>query len=114
MMSMNETIVRGWSATWLFPGAQPLEPITVRSIQHVFEKAKKRAGIQKPASVHTLRHSFATHLLEAGVDVYYIQRLMGHVSVKTTSVYIHICNHDALQISSPLDALFESKNDSNR
>lgn len=100
--------------TWLFPGAQPLEPISVRSIQHVFEIAKKRAGIQKPVSVHTLRHSFATHLLEAGVDVYYIQRLMGHVSVKTTSVYIHICNHDALQISSPLDSLFESENDSNR
>jgi site-specific recombinase XerD len=93
--------------TWLFPGNPPENPISTRSIQHVLEKACQKAGIQKKICVHSLRHSFATHLLEAGTDIYYIQQLMGHASVKTTTIYIHLRNQDALKVISPLDLLFK-------
>lgn len=94
--------------TWLFPGNPPENSISTRSIQHILEKARQKAGIQKKICVHSLRHSFATHLLEAGTDIYYIQQLMGHASVKTTTIYIHLRNQDALKVSSPLDLLFKS------
>ncbi|HDM10679.1 MAG TPA: integrase, partial [Desulfobacteraceae bacterium] len=64
-------------AEWLFPGRAPSSPISISSIQRVFKASLQRAGIKKKASVHTLRHSFATHLLESGTDLYYIQRLLG-------------------------------------
>lgn len=90
---------------WLFPGAVKNEPISIRSIQKVFEKAKKKAGITKPVTVHSLRHSFATHLLESGTDIFHIQQLMGHSSPKTTAKYIHVQQKDLLKIVSPLDHL---------
>ncbi len=91
--------------TWLFPGPTGDKHITTRTIQKVFEKSAQKAGITKDVSVHSLRHSFATHLLEAGTDLYHIQRLMGHSSPKTTAVYIHLKKEDLLKIQSPLDAL---------
>jgi len=94
--------------SWLFPGRLPEKPISTRSIQKVFEKAKRKAGIKKPATVHTLRHSFATHLLEAGTDIYHIQKLLGHTSPKTTAIYIHLRRQDLLNIVSPLDSLLDS------
>ncbi len=94
--------------TWLFPGESPDKPITTRTIQRVFETNREKAGIIKPATVHSLRHSFATHLLEAGTDIYHIQRLMGHSSPKTTSIYIHVKQEDLLKIVSPLDHLFST------
>jgi site-specific recombinase XerD len=93
---------------WLFPGRSPDRPISTRSIQKIFEKAKRKAGIKKPATVHTLRHSFATHLLEAGTDIYHIQKLLGHTSPKTTAIYIHLRRQDVLNIVSPLDSLLDS------
>ncbi|MCJ8013196.1 tyrosine-type recombinase/integrase [Paenibacillus sp. KQZ6P-2] len=90
---------------WLFPGGTDGRPITVRTIQHVFEKAKQKAGIQKQATVHTLRHSFATHLLEAGTDIRYIQELLGHESSKTTEIYTHVSIRDIRRIQSPLDRM---------
>lgn len=69
----------------------------------MLKNALSKAGIDKEVSVHTLRHCFATHLLEAGVDVYYIQKLMGHTSVKTTSIYLHVTGRDLSRIISPLD-----------
>jgi integrase/recombinase XerD len=90
---------------WLFPSRNPKEPISVSSIQKVFKKALRQTGIRKAASVHTLRHCFATHLLESGCDLYYIQRLMGHSSVKTTSVYLHVTGKDLNKIVSPIDLL---------
>ena len=63
---------------WLFPGENPENYISISTIQEAFKRAKKKAGITKPASCHTLRHSFATHLLEAGVDLHNIQLLLGH------------------------------------
>jgi len=90
---------------WLFPGKPETEPLCVSSVQRVFEKALLRAGIKKPASVHTLRHSFATHLLEAGTDLYHIQRLLGHTSPKTTAIYLHLSRKNLGGVTSPLDLL---------
>jgi len=94
--------------SWLFPGRSPDRPISTRAIQKVFENAKRKAGIKKPATVHTLRHSFATHLLEAGTDIYRVQKLMGHTTPKTTTIYIHLRRQDLLKVVSPLDSLLDS------
>lgn len=83
------------------------KPISTRTIQKVFKTAKNKAGIKKEATVHTLRHSFATHLVEAGTSIYHIQQLMGHTSPKTTSVYIHISRKDILQVRSPFDSMVD-------
>lgn len=91
--------------TWLFPGMLKDDPINTRTIQKVFVRAKQKAGIKKDATIHSLRHSFATHLLEAGTDIYHIQQLLGHTNVKTTSIYIHLTNHNVLKLTSPLDSL---------
>jgi len=88
---------------WLFPGKNPSEPVSISAIQRVFQASILRAGIKKRASVHTLRHSFATHLVEAGVDLYHIQRLLGHKSASTTTVYLHITGKDLGKIRSPID-----------
>jgi integrase/recombinase XerD len=90
---------------WLFPGKPETEPLSVSSVQRVFEKVLLRARIKKPASVHTLRHSFATHLLEAGTDLYHIQRLLGHTSPKTTAIYLHLSRKNLGGLTSPLDLL---------
>ncbi|USB34939.1 site-specific integrase [Paenibacillus sp. YPG26] len=91
---------------WLFPGAERDRPITVRSVQRIFERALQSAGIRKHATVHTLRHSFATHLLEAGTDLRYIQELLGHEDIKTTQIYTHVSSKEARRIQSPLDRLY--------
>ena len=90
---------------WLFPGQTPNHHLAARSIQAVVERAIKKAGIQKPVSMHTLRHSFATHLLEHGTDLRYIQDLLGHQSVKTTEIYTHVSTRALGKIRSPLDFL---------
>jgi len=88
---------------WLFEGESADKPISERSIQKIFERAKTLAGIKKPVTVHTLRHSFATHLLEAGVDLHHIQLLLGHRYPKTTTVYLHVSRKNLARIVSPLD-----------
>lgn len=88
---------------WLFPGDAPGDHLSERSAQHVFEDAKKKTGIIKPATFHTLRHSFATHLMEDGVDMRYIQELLGHGSIKTTERYTHVTERGMQKIKSPLD-----------
>ena len=93
---------------WLFPGNPIERPISSRSIQKIFEKALSEAGIKKPATVHTLRHSFATHLLEAGTDLYHIQHLLGHKSPKTTTIYLHLSRRDLVKVISPIDLLEET------
>lgn len=90
---------------WLFPGAKPGSHITERTVQKMFVQAKDKAGIHKQATVHSLRHSFATHLLEAGTDLRYIQELLGHQSSKTTEIYTRVTSHDLRRIQSPLDRL---------
>jgi integrase/recombinase XerD len=90
---------------WLFPGKNLSEPVSISCVQRVFKNSVQEAGIKKKASVHTLRHCFATHLLESGTDLYYIQRLLGHKSAGTTAVYLHIAGKDFGKIKSPIDIL---------
>lgn len=73
------------------------------NLQKVFKTALKQAGITKPASVHSLRHSFATHLLEDGYDIRTVQELLGHKHVQTTMIYTHIAKRNILGVKSPLD-----------
>jgi integrase/recombinase XerD len=89
---------------YLFEG-QFGEQYSPTSVQKVFRIAKQKAGIKKKATVHTLRHSFATHLLERGTDLRYIQSLLGHQSAKTTEIYTHITKRGLDKITSPLDNL---------
>lgn len=87
---------------WLFEG-QNGKHLSTRSIQEVFIRARDRIGITKKVSIHSLRHSFATHLLEGGTDIRYIQELLGHANSKTTQIYTHIAKSDFLRIRSPYD-----------
>ncbi|MDD3080295.1 MAG: tyrosine-type recombinase/integrase [Paludibacter sp.] len=89
---------------WLFEG-EPGRPYSTRTIQTILHKSVEKVGIKKRITVHTLRHSFATHLLEAGTDLRYIQSLLGHNSSKTTEIYTHITTKGFDQIQSPLDKL---------
>lgn len=93
---------------WLFPSEKGDWPLTVSTVQKAFKQALWKTGIKKEASVHTLRHSFATHLLESGIDLYYIQRLLGHTTAKTTAIYLHVRQRDMGKIKSPVD-LMEKK-----
>lgn len=95
--------------TYLFEGERPGEPYTSRSAQLVFHQARQRAGIQKRVGFHVLRHSFATHLLEKGIDIRYIKDLLGHFSIKTTERYLHVKKEELITILNPLDALYAGK-----
>jgi len=96
-------------AIWLFEGQNGEDHITERTIQRVFEKAVSKAGIRKKVTVHTLRHSFATHLLENGIDLRYIQELLGHESSTTTEIYTHVSEKDLSKIQSPLDRIISDR-----
>jgi site-specific recombinase XerD len=91
--------------TWLFPGQPSSRHLTIRSAQRIFDKAVTRAGIPKKLSIHSLRHTFATHLLEDGTDIRYIQTLLGHASLRTTERYTHVAKRSVLKIKSPLDSI---------
>lgn len=91
--------------TWLFEGHNPGECYSEYSLQSVLKQALQKAGITKPVSLHWLRHSYATHLLESGTDLRYIQELLGHNSSKTTEIYTHVSTKNIQQIKSPFDDL---------
>jgi site-specific recombinase XerD len=91
---------------YLFEGQTPAEPMGERSIQYIINEALQKTTIKKQASMHTLRHSFATHLLEDGVDVHTIQRLLGHSDIRTTIVYLHVAQIKSRLAHSPLDSLY--------
>ncbi len=90
---------------WLFPGQPAKGSLSVSSVQKILGKVLQEAGIKKHITVHTLRHSFATHLLEAGTDLYHIQRLLGHTTPKTTTIYLHLSRKDLGGVRSPIDLL---------
>jgi integrase/recombinase XerD len=91
--------------TWLFEGQVPNEKYSERSIQLVLNQAVLKVKINKPVTLHWLRHSYATHLLESGTDLRYIQELLGHSSSKTTEIYTHVSTRNLQQIRSPFDDL---------
>lgn len=106
--SLLETLREYWRKErprrpWLFPSPVREGPIHETLVQRGFKFAKLQARIEKPATFHTLRHSFATHLMESGVSIRVIQRLLGHHSVKTTEVYTHVAGDYLKQTRSPLD-----------
>jgi integrase/recombinase XerD len=90
---------------WLFPGRIQGEPLTSDTIRKVFCAAKEKVDVTRGGGIHCLRHSFATHLLESGVDLVTIQRLLGHASLKTTAIYLHVTEKHLSSIKSPLDLL---------
>jgi len=96
---------------WFFPSPVTGRPLDRGTIQRAYSRAKERAGIQKRGGIHALRHAFATHLLESGVDLHTIQRLLGHVSIRTTTRYMHLARHALTGHDSPLDLLDATRTD---
>lgn len=94
---------------YVFEGQFAGEPYSTGSVQQVMRTALKLSGLEKKATVHTLRHSFATHLLENGTDIRYIQQFLGHSSIKTTTVYTHLTKTAVDKIQSPLDRMIDLK-----
>jgi len=90
---------------WLFPGRGPYRPLTTRQLGRLFRETLAAAGIKKPVTLHCLRHSFATHLLESGVDIRKIQALLGHDKLETTARYTRVATGMIAEIESPLDGL---------
>ncbi|HPV57690.1 MAG TPA: site-specific integrase, partial [Tenuifilaceae bacterium] len=90
---------------WLFEGQEAGEQYTAGSLQKVLKYATQKAGVRKPVTLHWLRHSYATHLLESGTDLRYIQELLGHKNSKTTEIYTHVSTQSIQKIKSPFDDL---------
>src|SRR5271166_1873981 len=90
---------------WLFPGRNPVEPLSTCQLSRAVRAAAQAAGIKKRVSPHTLRHSFATHLLEQDVDIRVIQTLLGHAKLDTTALYTRVANTTIRAVTSPLDRL---------
>jgi integrase/recombinase XerD len=104
-----ETLREYWRCvkpkTYLFPGRDGDVPLTTKAVWHACRAAVRKAGIQKRISPHSLRHSYATHLLEAGADLHTIQLLLGHSDIKDTTVYLHLSQRHLHAVANPLDAL---------
>jgi site-specific recombinase XerD len=111
---------RGFDATtplqerWLFPGRRPGKPMTTRQLNRLFHEAADAAGIRKGVTLHALRHSFATHLLERGTDIRVIQALLGHDKLDTTARYTRVATGMIARIESPLDLLSQPRKKSGK
>jgi len=90
---------------WLFPGLHAMKPISTRQLHRIVVEAAQSAGIAKRVSPHTLRHSFATHLLEDGIDIRIIQALLGHAKLENTAFYTRVATRTVRAVTSPLDKL---------
>ncbi len=94
---------------YLFESEQTLRAYPVRTVQQIFSNAKQKAGIRKEVGIHSLRHSFATHLLDKGTDIKYIKELLGHFNIKTTERYLHVSKKQLVNIISPFDDLWKKE-----
>ena len=103
--TLHEYLKEYGESKYLFPSQDREKHLTTRSVEKIFSDACKKAGVKKNATAHSLRHSFATHLLESGVDLSHIQELLGHKSSKTTEIYTHVSNKELSKIKNPLDSL---------
>jgi len=92
---------------YLFESEQTMAAYPTRTVQQIFANAKKKAGIKKEVGIHSLRHSFATHLLDKGTDIKYIKDLLGHFNIKTTERYLHVSKKQLINIVSPFDDLLK-------
>jgi integrase/recombinase XerD len=99
---------------WLFPGTRPGKPMTTRQLNRLFHEAADNAGIRKGVTLHALRHSFATHLLDRGTDIRKIQALLGHDKLDTTARYTRVATGMISGIMSPLDLLSQPRNKKSR
>jgi integrase/recombinase XerD len=90
---------------WLFPGLDPIDPLSTRQLNRAVHAAAEAAGIDKRVSMHTLRHSFATHLLEQKVDIRIIQVLLGHQKLETTALYAQVATAILREVVSPIETL---------
>ena len=91
---------------YLFESDDSRKAYPIRTVQQIFSNAKRKAGIRKEVGIHSLRHSFATHLLEKGTDIRYIKDILGHFSIKTTERYLHVSRMQLVNIISPFDDLW--------
>ena len=105
---MAKQMHEGQHLTWIFEGSNPGERYSDRSLQNVVKQAAKRAGINRPVTAHMLRHSYATHLMEDGIDLRIIQTNLGHASIKTTEIYTHVARQKKPR--SPLDDILGEVN----
>ena len=90
---------------WLFPGQRTQDPLSRRTASRIYHRAVRRAQITKPGGIHALRHAFATHLVEAGTDLYTVQCLLGHSAIETTTRYLHLAPRALARRGSPFDLL---------
>ena len=93
---------------WLFPGRPEDRPLSPASVQQVYYNALRRSGVRRVGGIHTLRHCFATHLMEQGVDMYALQHMLGHTTIKTTVRYMHVRQERLRTIRSPFDDLYDA------
>jgi site-specific recombinase XerD len=107
--NLREVLAAYWRwkrpTEWLFPGKEPDRPLSRETVFDTCRKAARRAGINKPVHPHSLRHAFATHLLDDGVSLVVIQALLGHANLKTTARYLHVSDTAVRSTRSPLEML---------
>jgi len=109
LIGLDKYLRSSFPVNYLFNGKKKGDPLGHSAVQQSFGLALKQSGILKEASVHTLRHTFATHLLEDGVDIVTIKELLGHVNIETTMMYLHVAKLNKTNAHSPFDTLYISK-----
>ncbi|MBD3421253.1 MAG: tyrosine-type recombinase/integrase [Chitinivibrionales bacterium] len=113
-LKMVDVYLDGEQVQWLFPGQKPGRHLSIKSAELVFERAAKKAGIRKYCTIHSLRHACATHLLDHGYDIRYVQELLGHKNIQTTQIYTHVTNEKLRKIKNPLDGMMDKHNHSSQ